>query len=127
MAGVSSRDGTAGVRLATVADVPVLAATLATAFQGYVWTDWVTLTRELLGERAAKVRAAEAAAEAFHPNEPHWTLVTMGTVPAMRNRGLGTAVLLPALNLCDTTDLRAGAVAAPRAISLRRSIDVQRT
>ncbi len=36
-----SADLAADVRIATEFDVPTLATTLAAAFQGYVWTDWV--------------------------------------------------------------------------------------
>lgn len=57
----------------------------------------------LLGERAGEVRDAFALIESVHPEEPHWYLAAVGTRPAQQSRGLGAAVLRPALERCDET------------------------
>jgi ribosomal protein S18 acetylase RimI-like enzyme len=36
-----------------------------------------------------------------HPSEPHWYLPLIGVVPAQRGKGLGGALLDPALAACD--------------------------
>lgn len=41
------------------------------------------------------------------PHPPHWYLATLGTDPAAQGRGLGTAVLRPVLERCDSEGLGA--------------------
>jgi ribosomal protein S18 acetylase RimI-like enzyme len=42
-----------------------------------------------------------------HPREPHWYLSTIGTRPAARGLGVGTALLEPRLARCDEVGLAA--------------------
>ncbi len=37
----------------------------------------------------------------LHPDEPHWYLEALGTVPAHQGKGLGAHVLAPVLRRCD--------------------------
>jgi GNAT superfamily N-acetyltransferase len=39
--------------------------------------------------------------EKEHPKEPHWYLATLGTEPAQQGRGVGSALMRPALTQCD--------------------------
>jgi GNAT superfamily N-acetyltransferase len=43
------------------------------------------------------------------PPEPHWWLHAVGTRPAARHAGLGTAVLQPVLERCDADGVPAAA------------------
>ena len=43
-----------------------------------------------------------AAVDQVHPTEPHWYLALLGTDPAMQGRGVGSALLAPALAQSDT-------------------------
>lgn len=38
----------------------------------------------------------------LHPDEPHWYLEFLGTVPDMQGRGLGAEAMAPVLRRCDT-------------------------
>lgn len=40
--------------------------------------------------------------EKHHPNEPHWYLEALGTVPAQQGKGLGGHALASVLRRCDT-------------------------
>jgi GNAT superfamily N-acetyltransferase len=55
-------------------------------------------------ERIGRLDAAMAAA---HPEEPHWYLGVLSTLPEQQNRGLGTRALAPVLDRCDTEGLPA--------------------
>lgn len=37
-----------------------------------------------------------------HPNEPHWYLALLGVEPSQQGHGLGSALLKPVLERCDT-------------------------
>jgi ribosomal protein S18 acetylase RimI-like enzyme len=37
----------------------------------------------------------------LHPDEPHWYLEALGTMPAQQSKGLGAHVLAPVLRQCD--------------------------
>jgi GNAT superfamily N-acetyltransferase len=39
--------------------------------------------------------------EKEHPKEPHWYLATLGTEPALQGKGVGSALMQPALTQCD--------------------------
>lgn len=39
--------------------------------------------------------------EAAHPEEPHWYLGVIATLPDMQGRGLGAQVIAPVLEICD--------------------------
>lgn len=47
------------------------------------------------------------AVESVHPHEPHWYLAVLGTETAHQGKGLGSALLTPMLEECDTTGLPA--------------------
>ncbi len=51
-----------------------------------------------IGERFAVLRAAM---EAAHPEEPHWYLGVLATVPSAQNRGLGAEAIRPVLERAD--------------------------
>lgn len=44
---------------------------------------------------------ANLAIEKLHPEEPHWYLDMLGTVPDRQGHGVGAAVLKPVLDRCD--------------------------
>ncbi|MFC8047840.1 GNAT family N-acetyltransferase [Nocardia sp. NPDC057353] len=66
-----------------------------------------TLLRELPGLtvafRGGLPRAMRLATllEAEHPPEPHWYLAFVGTLPEVRGRGAGHALIRPRLERCD--------------------------
>src|ERR1019366_3757686 len=39
--------------------------------------------------------------ESVHPHEPHWSLPTLGTDPCAQGKGIGSALMRPALDHCD--------------------------
>ncbi len=55
----------------------------------------------LSGSHAAAVTATHELVDAARPAEPHWWLAHLGTRPSARRKGLGRAVLAPALARCD--------------------------
>jgi ribosomal protein S18 acetylase RimI-like enzyme len=56
---------------------------------------------------------------AYHPAEPHWHLPLIGVGPASQGRGVGSALLRHALNLCDRQRMPAYLEAtSPRNIAL---------
>lgn len=65
------------------------------------------LAVEALGDRRRIVDAVEATIAAHRPPLPHWFLSTMGTVPSRQRRGLGSAVLQPALERLDAAGIAA--------------------
>ena len=154
------------VRVATRADVPRIAATLAAAYPDYRWTSWAlpedgraqrlsrwaelwgalvpvldgtawvsddvtsaaawvapdapppaadlqaVVDRDLprvFGARQPVVLASQRLGAPGRPEEPHWWLTAVGTRPASRHRGLGTAVLQPVLDRCDAEGVPAAA------------------
>lgn len=70
------------------------------------------LARELpylSGARWHAVAATQDLVAAARPEGPHWWLAHCGTRPSARRRGLGRAVLSPALAACDAAGLPAAA------------------
>lgn len=68
------------------------------------------LARELpvlSGSHAARVAATRELVDAARPAGPHWWLAHLGTRPSSRRKGLGRAVLEPALARCDADGLPA--------------------
>ena len=57
--------------------------------------------RRLQGARAEHAAAAEALLAPRRPEGPHWSLESVGVLPAAQGRGLGTKVLAPGLALPD--------------------------
>jgi GNAT superfamily N-acetyltransferase len=154
------------VRVATRADVPRMAATLAAAYPDYRWTCWAlpedgraqrlsrwaelwgalvpvldgtawvsddvtaaaawvapdapppaadvqaVIDRDLprvFGARQPVVMASQRLGALGRPEEPHWWLTAVGTRPASRHQGLGTAVLQPVLERSDADGVPAAA------------------
>jgi ribosomal protein S18 acetylase RimI-like enzyme len=55
----------------------------------------------------------------YHPNEPHWYLPLLGVDPLHHSKGLGSALLQHALNICDQDNKYAYLESSnPRNISL---------
>jgi GNAT superfamily N-acetyltransferase len=61
----------------------------------------------VFGRRVARVLKAIAALEARHPRDPHYYLPFVGVEPSWQGRGLGSALLAPVLERCDSESLPA--------------------
>ncbi|SEO94543.1 GNAT family N-acetyltransferase [Trujillonella endophytica] len=61
----------------------------------------------LSGAHAARVAATRELVDAARPAGPHWWLEHLGTRPTARRKGMGRAVLAPALARCDADGLPA--------------------
>lgn len=79
---------------------------------GHWKTTPVEITREalpafrLFGRQLFGVLKTLTVIEKHHPREPpHWYLATLGTEPRSQGKGLGTALLQPVLERCDTEGL----------------------
>jgi ribosomal protein S18 acetylase RimI-like enzyme len=59
------------------------------------------------GLGTVKALRALSAVERLHPTEPHYYLAVLGTDPSRQGKGLGSAVLQPVLERCDTEGLPA--------------------
>jgi GNAT superfamily N-acetyltransferase len=69
------------------------------------FTDGLVLAASML--RAGRLHAAArlpvlTRIEKAHPRQPHWYLEALGTDPPHQGTGLGTALLAPVLERCDT-------------------------
>jgi ribosomal protein S18 acetylase RimI-like enzyme len=63
---------------------------------------WRCLLDVRLGARLPLLALGLRRMEGIHPHDPpHWYLSLLGTDPACRGRGLGSAVLQPVLRRCD--------------------------
>lgn len=58
-------------------------------------------------EIAARFTALGAVMEAAHPQEPHWYLGVVATLPEEQGRGLGARIVTPVLEICDRDGLPA--------------------
>ncbi len=56
-----------------------------------------------LGTRLPAALTVRGALERAHPEEPHWYLNKLGTIPAARGQGLASALLSAQLRHCDET------------------------
>lgn len=56
---------------------------------------------ESFGEHLAHIEEVEELVRSYRPDEHHWFVATMGTVPERRRRGCGRAVLRPMLDWLD--------------------------
>jgi GNAT superfamily N-acetyltransferase len=54
-----------------------------------------------------RIGRLDAAMSAAHPEEPHWYLGVLSTLPERQNHGLGTRALAPVLGACDSEGLPA--------------------
>jgi GNAT superfamily N-acetyltransferase len=59
------------------------------------------------GRHAPRAMRALSTVERLHPHEPHWYLAILGTAPRHQGKGVGSALLAPALERCDTEGLPA--------------------
>ena len=59
------------------------------------------------GRRLAHIEEVEELVRSHRPDEPHWFVATMGTVPERRRQGCGRAVLRPMLDWLDAEQLPA--------------------
>ena len=60
-----------------------------------------------LGRQLPRVSRAQRALEEHHPTEPHYYIRWIGVRPGLRGQGLGSALMRPTLDRCDSTDLPA--------------------
>ncbi len=69
------------------------------------WTDVVkgtpTLARGFGLRGLPRALQALQVLESGHPEEPHWYLEFLATEPHLRGKGLGSALITPALERCD--------------------------
>ena len=61
----------------------------------------------VLGSRLITGMSSLAQVEKQHPQEPHWYLAVLGTEPAMQGKGIGSSLITPVLERCDTEGLPA--------------------
>jgi GNAT superfamily N-acetyltransferase len=59
-------------------------------------------TMRALGSRLPFAFRTLLQIEKRHPHEPHYYLATLGTDPAQQGKGIGSALLQPVLERCDT-------------------------
>jgi GNAT superfamily N-acetyltransferase len=73
------------------------------------WGGALFALRSLLAMRLAVRRGAQLFAELarHHPHDAHWYLPVLGTAPEHQGRGVGSALLAPALARCDAEGLPA--------------------
>ncbi len=57
--------------------------------------------------RGLRALAAMQAVEKAHPKAPHWYLAVLGTDPDHQGKGIGAALMRPALERCDAEGLPA--------------------
>jgi len=60
-----------------------------------------------MGARTFTGMRALAEVEKKHPREPHWYLAVLGTEPASQGKGIGSALMQPILDRCDSEGLPA--------------------
>lgn len=63
---------------------------------------WTPSALRLFGAHLPRSLAALSVVDKVHPREPHWYLALLGTDPDHQGTGLGSAVLRPVLDRCDT-------------------------
>jgi len=68
---------------------------------------FVNFIEPLVGDRLPTVLQALGEVTLEHPDEPHWYLQAVGTLPSMQGQGKGAALLVPILDTCDATGLGA--------------------
>jgi len=54
-------------------------------------------------QESRQLFAGFAALEQFHPSDPHWYLAFVGIEPSIQSRGVGRALLAPALKIADNS------------------------
>jgi GNAT superfamily N-acetyltransferase len=64
----------------------------------------------VFGARQPVVLASQRLGALGLPDDPHWLLTAVGTRPAARHAGFGTAVLQPVLERCDAEGVPAAAI-----------------
>lgn len=61
----------------------------------------------IFGRRFPAAMSSLALIEGKHPAEPHWYLATLGTVPERQGHGVGTSLMAPILERCDSEGVAA--------------------
>ena len=64
--------------------------------------DFIDLMYELVNDRISQVLEAFSEVNANHPQEPHWYLQAVGTIPQMQGKGRAAKLLQPILEICDS-------------------------
>jgi ribosomal protein S18 acetylase RimI-like enzyme len=64
-------------------------------------------SRALFGARAGVLARGESVTEAYHPTEPHFYLWGAGVNPSMQSRGIGSSLIRPVLDECDSSGVGA--------------------
>ena len=68
---------------------------------------FIDLMHELVNDRIHEVLEAFAEVNANHPQEPHWYLQAVGTIPQMQGKGRAAKLLQPVLETCDSEGIGA--------------------
>ncbi|MEV0393063.1 GNAT family N-acetyltransferase [Polymorphospora rubra] len=68
-----------------------------------VWADLAPLEAEYAGDRREAMKLAGTVSAGLRPDRPHLLLATVGVRPCARGRGIGPALLAPALAEADRT------------------------
>jgi GNAT superfamily N-acetyltransferase len=74
------------------------------------FTDIVRVAPALMGATGTRILRGLGtirAVESKHPKEPHWYLAALGTDPSKQGKGVGSALMAPILERCDTEGLPA--------------------
>lgn len=61
----------------------------------------------VIGARLSSAMRFNSVVEKHHPSEPHYYLNTLGTDPQHQHKGVGSALIQPVLDRCDTEGLPA--------------------
>lgn len=61
----------------------------------------------IIGRQVPRAVGVMQAVERHHPHVPHWYLAVLGTDPAQQGKGVGSALLAPVLERCDTSGMPA--------------------
>ena len=69
------------------------------------WSQVAATELQLMGDRHAGATSAAAATRHLRPSTAHHLLATLGVVPALRRRGIGSALLVPTLERADREDV----------------------
>jgi ribosomal protein S18 acetylase RimI-like enzyme len=76
---------------------------MPTAVDGRTALRWL----RVFGRRLSRATSVQKAMNEHHPDEPHYYIRTIGVRPGMQGRGLGSALMRPTLDLCDSEQLPA--------------------
>jgi ribosomal protein S18 acetylase RimI-like enzyme len=92
--GCYTTDGHAGSAVWAPAGKPLLTGVAA-------MVSMVPVLRFVAGNLATTLRTLNLV-ESMHPREPHWYLASLGTAVEQQGKGVGSALMRPVLEHCDT-------------------------